>query len=176
MHFAGKITARGIYLPTHLQGCWKADEGQAEVKHVIWVQALLSLDNPARMAGLSWEGSCTGAPWVLFSKKSNTHPSEGSHIGLLGGASIPACTNSAQLLVDGFYQMETAKKELLPDQEKQERSLQISQSLSPHALCKTQLLSRPGPAMWMETIIFPTPSFRSPICFLKIYRLSPLPS
>ena len=53
MHFAGKITTHGIYLQTHLQGCWKANEDQAEVKHAIWVQALLSLDNPARMVGLS---------------------------------------------------------------------------------------------------------------------------
>lgn len=101
MHFARKITAHGIYLPTHLQGFWKANEGQVEVKRVIWVQALLSLDNPARMVGLRWEDSHTGVLWVLFKKKKkkrNTHPSEGSHIGLLGGASIPACINSAQLL------------------------------------------------------------------------------
>lgn len=60
MHFAGKITAHGIYLPTHLQGFWKANESQVEVKRVIWVQALLSLDNPARMVGLRWEDSHTG--------------------------------------------------------------------------------------------------------------------
>lgn len=141
MHFAGKITAHGIYLPTHLQGFWKANEGQVEVKRVFWVQVLLSLDNPARMVGLRWKDSHTGVLWVLFKKKKkrNTHPSEGSHIGLLGGASIPACINSAQLL-SGWVLPDGNKEELLSDQEKQECSLpptcppQISQSLSPHAL------------------------------------------
>lgn len=75
MHFAGKITAHGIYLPTHLQGFWKANESQVEVKRVIWVQALLSLDNPARMVGLRWEDSHTGVLWVLFKKKKKEkHP------------------------------------------------------------------------------------------------------
>lgn len=47
-----------------------------------------------------------------------------------------------------------------------------SPSLFPHMpWCTTQLLSRPGPAKGVETIILPTPSFRGPVCFLKIYHL-----
>lgn len=52
----------------------------------------------------------------------------------------PRASTVLSCLVDGFYQMETDKEELLSDQEKQECSFpptrppQISQFLSPHAL------------------------------------------
>lgn len=129
----------------------------------------------------------------LKNKKKNSQISTSPHPqAARAGTSTVACNNSTRL-VDrphsarsrGSYTLARwlqPKNELLSEQKKQECS-QISRSLPPPALMHDGVIPQnPGtpwsraPRTWVQILSFPTPPFRGPIYFRKIYQFIPLPS